>query len=409
MSKKRNFLLLQGVCSPFFSRLGQALHIRGNQVYKINFNAGDWLYWRGNSSWTYRGLVAGLDDYLSEKYHRHAITDQVLFGDCRPVHRQAINLAAHVGVRTHVIEEGYFRPYWVTIEKDGVNGYSRLPKDPDWYRNVAKGLPEYRQGRSFDYSFNVRAFHDVAYHLAGFYNPIFFPGYRTHAPMTAPIEYFGYIKRLPTLRFHRKRDDALLLTILRKGIPYYLFPLQLSSDAQIRQHSPFADMAEALGHIMRSFSLHAPGNNALIVKNHPLDAGLDHYPTIINRLASKFGLEGRIYYMETGNLPELLNYAVGTVTVNSTVGMTALARHCPTIALSKPIYNIAGLTFQGSLDAFWRNLEKPIAGLYRAFRNTVIHTTQVNGGLYSSQGIEMLAANAVPRLEAEKSPLEELL
>nr|WP_321465861.1 capsular biosynthesis protein [uncultured Desulfobulbus sp.] len=409
MSRKRCFLLLQGVCSPFFYRLGQALRAAGHQVHKIHFNAGDWLYWPGQPSWTFRGPVADLSAFLADKYRRQGITDQVLFGDCRPIHRPAIELAADYDVRTHVIEEGYFRPYWVSIERNGVNGYSSLPKDPDWYREVAKTLPEYRQGRSFAYSFNIRAFHDVAYHLAGFYNPLFFPGYRTHAPVTAPIEYLGYIKRLPTLRFHRKRDDQLLLTILRKGIPYYLFPLQLSSDAQIRYHSPFADMTEALEHIMRSFALHAPGNTALIIKNHPLDAGLAHYPTILTRLTRQFGLAGRIYYMETGNLPELLNHAAGTVTVNSTVGMSALARRCPTIALSKPIYNIAGLTFQGSLDAFWSNLEKPIGTLFRSFRNTVIHTTQVNGGLYSSGGIEMLAANTVPRLEATRSPLEELL
>ncbi|MDD2464780.1 MAG: capsular biosynthesis protein [Desulfobulbus sp.] len=409
MSRQRTFLLLQGVCSPFFYRLGQALRAAGHHVHKINFNAGDWFYWLGRSAWTFRGPSAELAPFLAEKYRNHAITDQVLFGDCRPIHRPAIEMAAKFGIRTHVIEEGYFRPYWVTIERDGVNGYSRLPKDPAWYRAMAKELPEYRQGQPFSSSFNIRAFHDVAYHLAGFYNPVFFPGYRTHTPVTAPAEYLGYIKRLPMLRFHRRRDDELLLAVLRKGIPYYLFPLQLSSDAQIRHHSTFADMTEAMEHIMQSFALHAPSNAALIIKNHPLDAGLDHYPTIIDRLTRQFALKSRIYYMETGDLPELLNHAAGTVTVNSTVGMTALARHCPTIALSKPIYNIPGLTFQGSLDSFWANKEKPIGRLFRVFRNTVIHTTQVNGGLYSNQGIEMLVANAVPRLEAERSPLEELL
>nr|WP_320010990.1 capsular biosynthesis protein [uncultured Desulfobulbus sp.] len=409
MNNKRTFLLLQGVCSPFFYSLGKALSQAGHQVYKINFNVGDWFYWRGQSAWAFQERVQQLPNFLLNKYKKYQITDQILFGDCRPVHRAAINRASKFGIRTHVIEEGYFRPYWVTIECDGVNGYSRLPKDPAWYRLVAKKLPEYRQGRSFAYSFNTRAFHDVVYHLAGFYNPLFFPGYRTHAPMTAPVEYLGYIRRLPTLRYHRKKDDTLLLSLLQRGIPYFLFPLQLSSDAQIRHHSRFANMTEALEYIMESFARHAPKHTALIIKNHPLDAGLDHYPTIIKRISKRFDLGGRIHYMETGNLSELLINALGTVTVNSTVGMTALSRRCPTIALSKPIYNIPGLTFQGTLDDFWTNLEKPIGGLYRAFRNTVIHTTQVNGGLYSSEGIAMLVKNTVPRLEAPHSPLEELL
>ena len=42
-------------------------------------------------------------------------------------------------------------------------------------------------------------------------------------------------------------------------------------------------------------------------------------------------------------------------------------------------------------------------------RNTVIHATQVKGGLYSRQGIDLLVRTCCPLLEAELSPLEELL
>ena len=37
------------------------------------------------------------------------------------------------GVRTYVLEEGYLRPHWLTLELDGVNGYSRLNRDRDWF------------------------------------------------------------------------------------------------------------------------------------------------------------------------------------------------------------------------------------------------------------------------------------
>jgi capsular polysaccharide export protein len=389
--------------------LGQALGARGHRVFKINFNGGDWLYWFGRPAWSYRSTSVDLAPYLADQFRRFGITDQILFGDCRPIHRPAVELAAACGVRTHVVEEGYIRAYWVTLERNGVNGYSSLPKDPDWYRVAGKQVPEYRQGRAFHSTFATRACHDVLYHLAGVYNPLFFPGYRTHAPVNAAAEYLGYVKRLPRLRWHRKKDDDLLARILRQGIPYYLLPLQLSSDAQIRVHSRFADMAEVMEHVLASFAAHAPAGTALIVKNHPLDAGLDNYPLMIRQLEHRYGLEGSIHYMETGNLAELLRHAAGTVTVNSTVGMVALARSCPTIALSNPIYNISGLTFQGPLDAFWAEHERPNGRLFRFFRNTVIHTTQINGGLYSRQGIEMLVANSIPALEADRSLLEEML
>jgi len=114
-------------------------------------------------------------------------------------------------------------------------------------------------------------------------------------------------------------------------------------------------------------------------------------------------------YLETGDLETLLRHARGTVTINSTVGALSLSLHCPTIALSDPIYNLPGLTYQGNLDAFWREGVQPDAELFRRFRNTVIHTTQVNGGIYSRQGIAMVVENCHHLLTAERSPLEELL
>jgi len=113
--------------------------------------------------------------------------------------------------------------------------------------------------------------------------------------------------------------------------------------------------------------------------------------------------------METGDLHALLRHAQGTVTVNSTVGMASLGLNCPTIALSNPIYNLPGLTYQGHLDDFWQDNARPDAELFRYFRNTVIHATQVNGGFYSRPGIELAAENCRHIMVRGRSPLEELL
>lgn len=46
--KPRNsFLFLQGVSSPFFARLVQALRAEGQLVKSVNFNMGDTLYGSG--------------------------------------------------------------------------------------------------------------------------------------------------------------------------------------------------------------------------------------------------------------------------------------------------------------------------------------------------------------------------
>jgi capsular polysaccharide export protein len=146
---KQRFLFLQGVCSPFFAKLATALRKLGHDVRKVNFTVGDRVYWGINNAISYRGPMEKLAEFYAHQYQQHAITDVVLFGDCRPVHRPAIEVAKKHNVRVHVFEEGYFRPFWITLERDGVNGNSMLPKDPLWYREQAKKVPNFDNGIAF--------------------------------------------------------------------------------------------------------------------------------------------------------------------------------------------------------------------------------------------------------------------
>lgn len=405
---KRRFLFLQGVCSPFFAGLADRLAADGHKVFKVNFNAGDLAYWGIRNSTLFAGRPQDLHDFLDGIYRRFGITDQILFGDRRPVHRPAVDHAETLGIRTHVFEEGYFRPYWITLEREGVNGHSLLPRDPDWFREVGARVPDYGDGSPFSSPFWVRAAHDVAYHLGSALNPLLFPRYRTHAPINAAIEYAAYLRRFSLLRLWAPRDKALIDQLTGSGGAFYVLPLQLNSDAQIRDHSRFDGMVDVMEFVLESFARCGPADARLLIKNHPLDMGLIDYAKVIRSICARLDLDGRIDYVESGDLTALLGAARGVVTVNSTVGAQALLQNCPTVALSDPIYNLPGLTFQGSLDDFWTQARQPERELFRRFRNTVIHTTQVNGGFYSRAGIDLAIRNCLPRLENERSPLEEL-
>jgi len=407
----RSFLFLQGVCSPFYPRLGQRLAAEGNRVVKVQFNGGDTLYWQRDSGPVhhFRGPLSELAGVVESLWERHAITDQIVFGDRRPVHRPAIEGGPAKGIRTHVFEEGYFRPFWITLEREGVNGHSLLPRDPEWFLETGRRLPELPAPDRFKSAFRVRATHDVLYHLGGIANPLAYPHYRNHAPITAPVEYAGYLKRFTQLRFWKPRDEQRIRALVDGKRPFFLLPLQLNTDAQIRDHSPFDDMQEVMDRVMGSFAEFAPADALLCIKNHPLDMGLVNYARIIRELERFYGLEGRIVYLESGNLNTLLKRAAGTVTVNSTVGIVSLEHRCPTLALSDPIYNMAGLTFQESLDEFWHRPPPPDDELFRSFHDTVMHATQVNGGFYCRRGIDLAVENAARVLTAEHSPLEALL
>jgi capsular polysaccharide export protein len=409
VSEKRCFLLLQGVCSPLFARLGDRLRAEGHRVARVNFNAGDVACWGTRSAWSFRGSLERLPAFLEEHGRRIGVTDQILFGDCRPVHREAIAWARERGIRTHVFEEGYFRPFWVTLERGGVNARSALPRDPGWFKSVGVRLPDAGDGEPFPSPFRVRAWHDVLYHLAGTVNPLTFPGYRTHAPVSAPVEYSGYVRRFMRLARIERREQQRVQRLAEGAADFFLLPLQLNGDAQIREHSRFRDMGDVIEVVMRSFAQHAPGDMRLVIKNHPLDMGLVDYARIIRGLERRFGLEGRTDYLEAGDLMMLLRRARGVITVNSTVGAAALGVGVATLTLSDPIYNMPGLTFRGSLDEFWRHPTPPDAQLFRCFRNTVIHGTQINGGLYTRRGIQLTIRNAAAALVAARSPLELLM
>jgi capsular polysaccharide export protein len=396
----QQFLFLQGVCSPFFPRLAQTLRGAGHSVRKVNFTVGDRAYWNQGQATAYRGDMAHLHGFYEHQYNLHGTTDIVLFGDCRPVHQPAIQLAKQRDIRVHVFEEGYFRPYWITLERDGVNGNSLLPRDPAWYREQARSTPAYGNGESFIAPFWRRAAYDVGYNFWAGLNPILHRGVKSHVPYSPAVEYLSYVRRALAVKKRATGDDQLINRVLQEAgeTPFYLFPLQINTDAQIRYHSPFPNMIEAVQTVLRSFSEHAPTFSRLLIKAHPLDPGLINYAKLIRRWAREFDVSGRVFFVESGNLPSLLDGASGVVTVNSTAGASALLHGCKTISLGKAIYALDGLTFQGSLQDFWHAQHKPDKKLFSAFRNVVIHHTQLNGGFYSKAGIDMAIRNSLPKL-----------
>ncbi len=397
-SAQRTILFLQGVASPFFAELGRNLKARGHRVRRINFSLGDELFWPLPAT-GYRGSLSNWRKFLAAYLARQGITDIVLFGDCRPYHRIAIGLAAHHRVQVHVLEEGYLRPYWITVEQGGVNGHSSLPADPDEIRRLAAELEPPLQAE-FAGSFVRRAVWDVTYSFANMLGRPMYPGYRRHRPNHVLVEYSGWLRRLARGRKVERHAEAAVKRAVSLRHGFFLVPLQLDSDYQIRIHSRFADLREFLEEALASFARHAPPDVELLIKVHPLDPGLVDRPAQIAALAARHGVIRRVTTIEGGHLPTLLAAARGVVVVNSTVGSSALEARRPTIALGTAIYNIPGLTFQDGLDRFWTEAAPPDFDLFTAFRTLIVHRTLVNGGFFCRQGIAMAVGVAADRVLA---------
>ena len=123
----RVFLFLQGPHGPFFDALGRMLRAAGTTVWRVGFNAGDRIFWRHRPSYIpYRDRPEAWPETLAALLDGKGITDIVLYGDTRPVHAAAVAAARARNITVHVFEEGYMRPYWVSYERGGSNGNSRL-------------------------------------------------------------------------------------------------------------------------------------------------------------------------------------------------------------------------------------------------------------------------------------------
>lgn len=407
--KLRSFLFLQGVSSPFFARLGTTLIQQGHRVHKVSFNAGDVSYWLPRGSGWFRQDLNELPNFLNKLYTKHAITDQVVFGDRRPIHVAALEQGPLNNIRNHVFEEGYFRPNLITLEREGVNARSQLPRSPEWFLRAGQHLPALVPLQDFKSPLWLRAAHDIAYQTSGVLNRVLFSKYRSHQDMSAAVEYVGYLQRSRLLKRVARSNADTIQTLLAQETPYFFIPLQLNSDSQVRDHARFNTMQLLLKHVLQSFAQHAPAHTKLVIKNHPLDTGWEHYDRVLLNLVHQFGLKERVIYLETGDLASLVKHAQGTITLNSTVGYVALEHGCPTLCLGDPQYNLPGLTDQQDLAKFWGMPVAPEAELFQSFKRVVVHTTQVYGGFYCPPSIAQAVQGSCERLTSELSPLQQLL
>ncbi|WP_430233569.1 capsule biosynthesis protein [Paraburkholderia tropica] len=395
-----SFLALQGTASPFFRQLAHGLHARGHRVRRVNFCGGDLAYSGGEKGWNYSEKPELLKGWYRQIIGGGGFSDVLLFGDCRAIHRPVHAVAQDLGLRVHVFEEGYLRPHWITMERHGVNGRSQMPRDPAWYLDQRKHIPAAPLGRPTGYNLYERAGHDIVYRMANALHAHRFPHYRSHRPKNGLQEYAGLGWRALRQRLREREARKVTFDLLQHSGEYYLFPLQLNSDSQIIDHSPFNGVCEAISVVLYSFAEDAPAHTWLVIKNHPLDTGLIDYRDFAQGLAKELGVEDRLCFIDAGHLPTLLEHARGVIVVNSTVGLSAVHHGRALIALGSAIYSMPGLTWQGSLADFWTQADSPNKSLYQAFLDYVMHHTQINGDFYTKTGIAMAVAGAITRLEA---------
>ena len=395
MASQRAFVFLQGPPGPLFRRVGSAISERGAKVFRINLSGGDRYDWP-DASHEFRGRFSDWPVFFDKFLRENRITDLVLFGDCRPHHVSALGMAEVRGVHTHVLEEGYLRPDWMTFEREGVNARSTLSRDKDWFVKEATRVRPETDMSPVTAAFRRRARDSYWYYHHVITGKLRYRHYRSHRSGSIIIEGLGWV-----WRFRRERARSLeAAAVLQRleGKPIFLLPLQLSGDYQIRAHSPFPDMQSAAKYVFESFAANAPPDTHLLVKGHPLDSSFFNWKNLIRRQARRLGLESRLHFIDGGDLDSIVRTSEGLVCVNSTSATLALAQDIPVCTIGEAIYDFAGLTHQRHLDTFWRNPTPPEPGVYEAFRRVLVDRCLVRGGLASESAVTALIESMLVRL-----------
>lgn len=402
----RAFLFLQGPISPFFDRLGRTLIARGHRVHRVTLHLGDELFWRLPFT-RYRGRFEDWRGFVGRLIDEYRITDLILHGDRRPYHVVAGEEARARGVAVLCTDLGYLRPNWITLEHDGMSTYSRFPRDPAAIRALAEAFPPPDLEGGSGAPFPLIAGFDVAYNLAQVFGRPLYPHYRRYGLYHPFVEYAGWLAALPLRRMRRPAMNTAKARLETEPGSYFLFPLQLATDYQIRAHSPFADTKESVRFVIDSFAL-SGSQRRLVAVIHPLDNGLIAWRRLIDERARAAGVADKVTVLDGGTPAAVLANAAGVVTVNSTVGLTALRLGVPVKVLGQAVFDVPGLTCQAGLDAFWGDPRPPDRDLLDAVVRALVGTTQIRGGYYERRTQEDAAAAAAARLEAGFYPLPAL-
>lgn len=403
--------MLQGPHGPFFGLLADALRSAGATVWRVGFNRGDEFFWRGRKGYVpFLGRVEDWPAVCADMLATMRISDIILYGDTRPIHAQAVRLARDRGIRVHVFEEGYLRPYWATYERGGSNGHSRL-MDMDvapMRAALARSRVETPEAPAHWGDLRQHVFYGAAYHFFVMAMNRRYQNFVSHRGITVRQEFRLHLRRLLMMPMHRLERWISTRRVRYGGFPYHLVLLQLEHDASFRAHSPFASQTEFIELCLEGFAAGAPRHHHLVFKAHPLEDGRAPVRTKIRDAARRLGVADRVHFLRGGKLANLLGAARTVVTVNSTAAQQALWRGLPLKAFGRAVYSKPEFVSHLPIEAFFATCDRPDMAAYADYRQYLLETSQVPGGFYSARGRRILLRQVVDMVLSDLDPYDAL-
>ncbi len=386
--KLERVLLLQGPLGPFFADLARVFSAKGIETHRACFNAGDVAYGWADHMLHFRKPYEDWPEELARYVAKYDIQGFILYGDSRYYHRVARKLAEKLGLPCLCLEEGYLRPHFITAELGGNNNNSMLSRDPEVIRAFAGEMPPSDSFEPIGPVFGRQGWFAWLYYWAKGLCGRWFANYHHHRPGQGIVELVAWIWAFPRKQMSKIRELGVVERLIAEHSgQIFIIPLQVAVDSQLVYHSDFNHIKEFIAEVIRSFAASAEYGDQLVIKHHPMDRGFHHYGGYIQKLSEQAGIEKRVKYGFDFDLHALLRHAKGCVTVNSTVGVSALAAAVPVKALGRSLYDIAGMTNQMELDDFWTNPGNVDRALFAKWQAYIYDGALIYGSFYRQRKV----------------------
>ena len=400
MNISKQVLLLQGPVGPFFDRLHSRLLENQVNCTRILFNAGDKLFCQNKqSALSFEGNLEEWGTWFKKYIYDNKPSVVVLFGADRPIHSIARDICNMYGIRVLCLEEGYFRPGFITFEEGGNNASSPLANKlppPDF--NFS--LEDFETNKNYiisKNSFRNKCWYGFLYYFrsqlwtASVQRKLF------HKSLNLFQQAYFWPKNLFYWFKLRRSDINLFKDLLSQN--YYVVALQLDADMQSRFQSNGWKKIDLIRETIESFVKKASFDCNLVFKVHPLERGHYDHSRIIKEFAIKYGIEKRVFTIQTGSIGRWLKFSKGMITINSTSGFSAIYHGIPILLCGNALYKNENLVYKlknkSDLDNFWYEEVKATKAERLRYLGWIRNESCVNGDFYTKVGREDAIKNII--------------
>lgn len=376
-----NYLFLRGNRNKkFFLNIANELQKKGHTCYQIKFELGELLFKSHilsafapfrvsqqvypitdetllsmpiyNVTYRQRILkkpVAHKELHMYKKYmyfidqfiEQHGIQVICLFNGFHWIDQVTKYIAEKRNIKIYYFEDGLFRPYTVTCDSSGINAKASVPRDASFYdalqidKNRLKKFLFKPENPVFLDNHKESLLKVAAIKAVSMFGSLVgvHPSFYVHITLWQAMKYFIY-KQI----FRRRKPDSIDLPE-----KYIFLPFQVSRDTQIFYNSSYVkNMEELLDYVYNAisvFNAEHKSNLKIIIKEHPEDLPRNNYKQLKKRYADK----PEVIFVQKYDVKKLIKNAVAVITINSTVGIEALAQYKRVITLGDALYNIEGI------------------------------------------------------------------